>query len=88
MEPAIDTTWPDLDSYSINSFRDSLDKLNASDDPKPAVIVGKLDDVMLDNPNIKAKNEMLLDYIEKHDYNIIFESENFVVYSAQNESEE
>lgn len=85
MEPAIDTTWPDLDSYSISSFRDSLDKLNSSDDSKPAVIVGKLDDVMLDNPNIKAKNEMLLDYIDKNDYNKVFESNSFTVYAVGSE---
>ena len=83
--PAIDTTWPDLDSYSINSFKSSIDKLNSPDEPKPTVVIGKLDAVMRDNPNIMAKNEMLLDYIDKNDYNKVFESDRFTVYAVGSE---
>ena len=84
IEPAIDTTWPDLDSYSTVSFKNAIDKLDSSDEPKPTVIMGTLDLVMQENPNIAAKEKMLMDYIEKNDYNIVFESDRFTVYTNRN----
>lgn len=85
IEPAIDTTWPDLDSYSTVRFASALEKLDLSDNPNPTVVIGKLDDIMLANPNVTEKNNMLLDYIKKHDYNIIFESDRFTVYAVESE---
>ena len=84
IEPAIDTTWPDLDSYSTVSFKSAIEKLDSSDEPKPTVIMGALDLVMQENPNIAAKEKMLMDYIEKNDYNIVFESDRFTVYTSRN----
>ena len=84
IEPAIDTTWPDLDSYSTVSFKNAIDKLDSSDEPKPTVIMGTLDLVMQENPNIAVKEKMLMDYIEKNDYNIVFESDRFTVYTNRN----
>ena len=63
----------------------SIDKLDSPDEPKPTVVIGKLDAVMRDNPNIMAKNEMLLDYIDKNDYNKVFESDRFTVYAVGSE---
>ncbi|MCR4996936.1 MAG: hypothetical protein K6A61_06505 [Butyrivibrio sp.] len=85
IEPAIDTTWPDLDSYSTVRFASALEKLDLSDNPNPTVVIGKLDDIMSANPNVTEKNNMLLDYIKKHDYNIIFESNRFTVYAVESE---
>lgn len=85
IEPAIDTTWPDLDSYSTVRFASALEKLDLSDNPNPTVVIGKLDDIMSANPNVTEKNNMLLDYIKKHDYNIIFESDRFTVYAVESE---
>lgn len=85
IEPAIDTTWPDLDSYSTGRFASALDKLAGADNPNPTVVIGKLDNIMSANPNVTEKNNMLLDYIKKHDYNIIFESNRFTVYAVESE---
>ncbi len=71
LEPAIDTVWPDLDSYTAEKFEDSLSELSQSDSPVPAIIVGK---ERRDYANSAAKYDILLDYIANHDYNNVFES--------------
>jgi hypothetical protein len=85
LEPAIDTVWPDLDSYSVEKFDDQLQKLSVSSDDAPTVIVGK---EMAEYANIEAKYDILMDYINYQDYNKVFESERFTVYAGGNESEE
>ncbi len=77
LEPAIDTVWPDLDSYSIEYFDEQLISLSVSEDPEPMIIVGSN---MQEYANISTKYDILLDYINNHDYNIDFESERFTVY--------
>ena len=77
MEPAIDTTWPDLDSYAIKNFDDQLMEISVSDAPTPTIIVGK---EMAEYSNIGTKYDILLDYIVNHDYNKVFESDRFTVY--------
>ncbi len=79
MEPAINTVWPDLDSYSIEKFSDQL--LSVSDDDLPAVIIGRN---QAEYANIDRKNDILMDYIKNHDYNKVFESERFIVYTRSN----
>ena len=79
IDPAISTTWPDLDSFSVESFRTELDKLEKSKDPNPTVVLGA---DMVERVNNSEKYDMLMDYIGKHDYNIIFESDRFTVYAA------
>ena len=78
MEPAINTAWPDLDSYSIDKFDSQLMELNASDNATPTVIVSK---EMADYSLVGAKYDILLDYIANHDYNKIFESDRFIVFA-------
>ena len=82
LKPAIDTVWPDLDSYSIETFDEKLIELSTSDDPYPLIIIGK---DMQEYANISMKYDILLDYINNHDYNIDFESERFTVYVADKE---
>ena len=79
IDPAISTTWPDLDSFSVESFRTELDKLEKSKYPNPTVVMGA---DMVERANNSEKYDMLMDYIGKHDYNIIFESDRFTVYAA------
>ena len=78
MEPAIDTTWPDLDSYSIQNFDNQLMDLSVSKEPTPTVIIGK---DMADYANIGMKYDILMDYIINHDYNKVFEGERFMVFA-------
>ena len=85
LDPAIDTVWPDLDSYSVEKFEDQLDRVSFENGAKPAVILGK---ATAEYANIDKKYDILLDYIAHHDYNKIFESNRFIVYASGNESEE
>ena len=82
LKPAIDTVWPDLDSYSTDTFDEQLIELSTSADPYPVIIVGR---DMQEYANISMKYDILLDYINNHDYNIDFESERFTVYVADKE---
>ena len=77
MEPAIDTVWPDLDSYSVTKFDEQLMELSTSGDT-PAVIMGK---DLAEYANIDEKYDILMDYIVNHDYNKVFENDRFIVYS-------
>ena len=78
MEPAIDTVWPDLDSYSTSKFDDQLMELSTSGDT-PAVILGK---DLAEYANIDEKYDILMDYIVNHDYNKVFENDRFIVFSC------
>ncbi len=78
MEPAIDTVWPDLDSYATSKFDDQLMRLGTSGDT-PSVIMGK---DLAEYANIDEKYDILIDYIVNHDYNKVFENDRFIVYSG------
>ena len=95
LEPAINTSWPDLDSYSRDKFKAEIDRA-FNEDKKPVVIIGKQDieeyykeEEDTDNPgpdiyaNAKAKYSLILDYMDEYDYNIVFESTRFVVYTQK-----
>ncbi|RKM59823.1 hypothetical protein D6855_08535 [Butyrivibrio sp. CB08] len=78
IEPAINTVWPELDTYSVSKFREQLNALPLSESDYPTVIMG---------PNVNQyatlgeKNDILMDYLTSNDYNKVFESERFVVYT-------
>ncbi len=79
LEPAIDTTWPDLDSYYYMNFDSELLGLDTAGET-PTVILGK------DSPDIssdKSKYDTLMDFIDNHDYNIVFESDRFIVFASK-----
>ena len=77
MEPAIDTVWPDLDSYATSKFDGQLMELGTSGDT-PVVILGK---DPAEYANIDEKYDILMDYIVNHDYNKVFENDRFMVFS-------
>ena len=85
LEPAIDTVWPDLDSYATHKFEDQLLVLGTSDDSTPTVIIGN---EIPEYANSEEKYDILLDYISVHDYNKVFESDRFTVFAGGNESED
>ncbi len=76
IEPAIDTVWPDLDSYSTAKFDQQLTQVSTSGS-LPTVIIGRN---RADYANIDEKYDILMDYILNHDYNSVFENDRFVVY--------
>jgi hypothetical protein len=79
MEPAINTVWPDLDSYSTAKFKEQLSAVTDSSEELPLVILGNNEP---DHANSGAKNDILMDYIDSNDYNKVFESDRFTVYTA------
>ena len=85
LEPAIDSVWPDLDSYSVEKFDEGLMALSVSEDPEPVIIVGN---TLAEYANIDEKYDILLDYIANHDYNKVFENSRFTVYAGGSESED
>ncbi len=85
LEPAINTTWPDLDSYSVDKFETALSELSVSEEPEPMIIVGK---DMAEYANINSKYDILLDYMAEHDYNKVFENERLTVFVTGFESED
>ncbi|SFC16809.1 hypothetical protein [Butyrivibrio sp. YAB3001] len=84
LEPALDTVWPDLDSYSVDKFVTQLNNSELSSE-MPSIIIGKN---MQEYANVGVKYDILLDYIDNHDYNKVFESDRFIVFTTGNESEE
>jgi hypothetical protein len=81
LEPAIDTTWPDLDSYGAIFFHGELLGLSTNGEA-PAVIIGK--EGIGEGTNTQ-KFDYLMDFIDNHDYNKVFESERFMIFASTNE---
>ncbi len=79
MEPAINTVWPELDTYSVDKLGDQLQELSDLTDDKPLIIMGPN---ITEYATLEAKNDILMDYIVSNDYNVIFENDRFKVYSC------
>ena len=80
MKPAIFTTWPDLDSNTVDNFNAALMAFEgANNEELPVVIV---------NPDFEGevsaekKYDMLLDFLQTWKYNKVFESDRFEVYAV------
>lgn len=81
LEPAINTVWPDLDTYSTSKFKEELSKISVSGEEAPVVITGRN---LTEYANINAKRDVLMDYLASNDYNKVFESDRFTVYAVGN----
>ena len=79
MEPAINTVWPELDTYSVDKLGDQLQELSDLTDDKPLIIMGPN---VTEYATLQSKNDILMDYIVSNDYNVIFENDRFKVYSC------
>ncbi len=79
LKPAIDTVWPDLDSYTTEKFDDQLMSISTTSESTPTVILAK---EIPEYANASAKYDILMDYIVNHDYNIIFEDEKYMVFAG------
>ncbi len=77
LKPAISSTWPDLDSFTIDKFTQELDNLKneyQKTGEKPLVILGCTLD--LEHP----KMDLLRAYIDELDYQLTFDNEKFYLY--------
>lgn len=79
MEPAIFSTWPDLDSNTVESFDDALMDISTRDEQPLIIVHDDIEGEVLG----QEKYDILLDYIANHDYNKIFNNESYTVYLAE-----
>ncbi len=79
MEPAIDSAWPDLDSYSLDKFTMQLDSAAPFRD-ETLIITGS---PIPEYASAGRKYDILLDYITSNDYNKVFENDKYTVYAAR-----
>jgi hypothetical protein len=85
MKPAIYTTWADLDSNSLPMLCDDLAGIeNGALEDFPVVIFGKeaLDDTEVNSRSDFANKKLsvLLDFIEKNNYALVYENNAYSVY--------
>ncbi len=78
MEPAIFSTWPDLDSNTIEKFDEALAGMKDKGDA-PVIIVNPDFEGEMGAPD---KYEHLLDFINAQKYNKVFDNNRFVVYTV------
>ena len=75
---AITTSWPDLDSYSIEEFKGELSKL----EPDTIIIMGNT------KPATKLaeeKKELLNTFMKEYAYQIFYQNEKYTVYQITSE---
>lgn len=86
MEPAIFSTWADLDSKSIDILKTELDELSKSDNIQelPVVIFGRLSVERLTKEDGLAyqKLELIQRFLKKNGYEQTFCNESYSVYSV------
>ena len=80
-EPALSTTWPDLDSYSTESFSTELGTLTDPDD-RPLIIIHN-DSTVNDFATTADKRKLLRDYIAANDYTELEVNAAYIVYTPE-----
>ncbi len=72
MAPALRTAWPDLDSYEIRRMEEEINDI-AGSGRRPLVIMYESSEHVYDGSSDEPKRDILLDYMDKNGYNILFE---------------
>lgn len=85
MEPAVSSTWPDLDSYSTDKLKEQLDRLGAEDSMLPVIIFGRAADAYsADTDSLKyTKLMMLKDFAAENGYSECYANEGYIVMAAE-----
>lgn len=82
MEPALDTAWPDLDSYSTTAFSNALSRVDAqSSAVKPLIILHHEGEFQSESG--PAKLERLQQYIQDNGYKPVYDSDAYTVLTIQ-----
>ena len=79
LPPAIDTAWPDLDSYSTEQFAEQLEELDAAGET-PLVIL-HFEEAQSDSAG--EKMEKLLAFLDAHGYDAIYGDGVYEVYAVR-----
>ena len=86
MEPAIFTTWADLDSNSIDLLEADLDRLadQAASDALPVIILGRPSVEMLTQEDgIKyQKLKLIMDFAKENGYQQCFDNDAYIVFNV------
>ncbi len=85
MEPAISTTWADLDSYAMAVFEQELDRVSGAEpDGLPVVILARtaVERTADEDSLERQKFARLLDFVGANGYRQCFENEAYIVLSA------
>lgn len=88
MEPAISTTWADLDSYDMDVLIQELDRVSkAEPDAFPVVILGRaaVERAADEDSLERQKLARIMDFAEANGYRQCFESGAYIVLSADHQ---
>lgn len=92
MEPAIFTTWADLDSNSMDTLKEELNRLSdeAVSDTLPVIIVGRfyVENLTKAEELPYQKWRLIMDFAEKNGYRERFANEEYIVLTADSRSGE
>ena len=73
---AIDTTWPDLDSYSVKQLEDGLANLEEN----PIIIIRNTEPT---SDSYVEKQELLQNYMSTNYYEATYQNDGYTVYQPQ-----
>ncbi len=79
MPPAIDTTWPDLDSYTTDRFEAALEDVS-SQGKTPVVIVREMDEGT--SSTKEEKYDLLEAFLREGHYETAYDQQGYTVYRA------
>lgn len=91
MEPAVSTTWADLDSNSMDTLEEELDRLTAgaAPDALPVMIFGRPsterlaeEDGSADRELKREKWRLIMDFAEANGYRQCFSNEEYIVFDT------
>lgn len=84
MPPALNTSWPDLDSNPISDMKDAVSAIDGSNSKtRPVVILSREAGEAMktqDFSEFGEKIKLIDDYIDKYGYEVSFINDGFVVY--------
>ena len=73
---AVDSAWPDLDSFPVSQFEDNLMNLGN----EPVIVIRNTEPT---SDSFITKKELLLDYMNTKHYEIVYENVGYTVYEAR-----
>ena len=83
LEPAIDSSWPDLDSYALDKFVTELERLAADRDDLPIIILGRDPAEYASYP---SKREELKDFMFENSYYLLFSNNAYELYISDRDA--
>lgn len=86
LNPVISSTWPDLQSYSVQKFKEEIEKLDTKDSNPIILMSANPIDTGADDTCkefLKEKYKYLTEYMENHQYEQVFSNEICILYRSE-----